>query len=689
MSFAHNLHAGRSDCLDYVTWNDRVAAHFFKPEHEALRIFLYVTPEVLAEISGSDGGVPDFVAAVKSGPPGTTRQGLCQRALQTFEQWRVRGGIFPPYVGYLAMFVLAAGIEGDFAPHAYYPRLRQLLGEEPTIGQYPSFHRMLELWDDLERWANEDQKGKLGIFKADIAGSWMYVGLPIAQTILTEHERESLHSIFADVGFEAASAPTNAQLAQALSTYGQRRLRPRTLRLVESTGDHDSSLRDLLLETVLEELQEWDGYCIQEESRQQCVSGALRLCCHLDRVAGRIRLTLRCKCSQELPEGSLALRSDSLGGNLICEEHGFGWSTEITDAGRLNAVDANGIDLTRGLLARTEDGAWLFRLPGSTLRIFEAGGNHGIPDLVECVRLPSQGTFYLLCSDRVADEIRAWGQADCTKFEEVVIDEGIPPGWKVFEGSEAKNDERVRFAFPSLTLHEGARLRCEGGIQHSRNRYFTFAPPRIWLDGDDRLIMVSADATRLAASKDAAGLFELPADVVRSGKVSIEAKRGTEIVARRSIYFSDDSLPTRFEAHWCDRFGRCVEDNEAAEAVVCGSSVCGAAPPFTDFFVPNLHATGRVILLGAKPGQIVSLPTESLPTDWEPIWAVPIRRRGTALFCGTSISRAEPDDTEVGDEFRVERWGEVLWRWRHRITPPHHRTLSRLWARYQRRAKEL
>ena len=108
------------------TWNDRITAHFFRPEHEGLRIFLYVTPDVLGEIAGSDAAVDDFVTAVKSGPPGTTRQGLCQRALQTFEQWRNRGGAFPPYVGYLALFVLAAGIEGDFAPHAYYPRLRQL-----------------------------------------------------------------------------------------------------------------------------------------------------------------------------------------------------------------------------------------------------------------------------------------------------------------------------------------------------------------------------------------------------------------------------------------------------------------------------------------------------------------------------------------------------------------------------------
>jgi len=342
--------------LDYVKWNDRVAAHFFRPEHEGRRIFLYVTPGVLGEIAASDGALNDFVSAVKAGPPGTTRQGLCQRALQTFEQWHDRSGVFPPYVAYLGLFVLAAGIEGDFAPHAYYPRLRQLLGEEPTIGQYPSFQRMLTLWDDLERWANKDREGRLGTFRADIAGNWMYVGLPIAQTILTQYERECLHSIFAEVGLEPGTAPTDAQLAQTLLAYGQHRLRPRTLHLLERNGD--ASLRDLLLETVLEELQDWDGVYVQDGDHPQCISGPLRLCCNLDRVAARLVMTLRCKSPQEFPEAGLALQCDFLGGKAVCEEHGFGWSTELIDPSRMDIVEASQIDLTHGAIARTEDGRW-------------------------------------------------------------------------------------------------------------------------------------------------------------------------------------------------------------------------------------------------------------------------------------------------------------------------------------------
>ena len=77
---------------------------------------------------------------------------------------------YPPYVIYLGLFVLAAGLEGDFAPHAYYPRLRMLLGDPPATGGLPSFDRMCVLWEDLESWSVRDRRGELGVFQTRIHG---------------------------------------------------------------------------------------------------------------------------------------------------------------------------------------------------------------------------------------------------------------------------------------------------------------------------------------------------------------------------------------------------------------------------------------------------------------------------------------------------------------------------------------
>src|SRR4028118_212020 len=165
--------------MDYLKWNNSIAAHFFKNEMAGRSVHLYVTKELITHIGQESGAdFSDFIEAIKIGLPGAKRKGLCVKAWETQENW-LRELDYPPYIGYLALFVLAAGIEGDFATHSYYPRLRKLLGEEPTTGQYPSFDRMWKLWEDLEKWSHEDKSGELGIFNSNSVGKRNHIGLPI------------------------------------------------------------------------------------------------------------------------------------------------------------------------------------------------------------------------------------------------------------------------------------------------------------------------------------------------------------------------------------------------------------------------------------------------------------------------------------------------------------------------------
>ena len=684
--------------MDYLAWNDRLAEYFFRPEQEGRRVFLYVTPDVLWEIRGDGASaVEEFVATLKSDSAQVGRLGLCQRALQAFEGWRDRGSKYPPYIGYLGLFVLAAGMEGEFASHAYYPRLRALLGEAPAAGQYPSFRRMLSLWDDLERWANEDKSGTLGTFRADISGSWMYVGLPIAQTILTEHERAELRWIFAEGGLDPAATPADEQLAQILLAYGKHRLRPRTLALLDSEGDQDTSrrdLRDLLFQTISEELEEWDGNFAEGEGREKLFSGAMRLCIQLDRVAAHSQITLRCKSLHEIPAGGLNLRFSSSNTRTICREEGFGWSTVLTDGDPSNTIKVDGNDLVRGIVANTEDGIWKFELPGSKLRIFEPGSHHGLPGLVECPRLPRLGTFYLLCTGNGVNVITEWGRMDCSTFQEINITKGLPIGWRLFEGSGPTSDDRVRKSFPALTLSQRLRLRCSGGLKHTRSRYFTFAPPIIWLDGSSEEITIWANENLIKSETQRPQRFKVPTEMERSGKILIEARKGSEVVARRTIYLSNESLPGKIEQPWCDKFGSHMSEAQSDSAVICGGLIRGNIPSFafSNFIVPQLPSGDRVIFLGSKPGQFSSVHYDELVSfsfDWEPVWAIRMARRGTAVFCGISIDEAQPLDEKFGDHRQVQDWKQVLWAWRHRICPPQHQRLAQLWLRYQQKAKTL
>jgi hypothetical protein len=240
---------------DFLRWNDAIAEHFFRGEDAGKTVYLYVTRDVIEEIGGA-GAISSFISATREGPPWATRSGLCQKALQAMAGWRSRGLPYPPYVGFLALFVLAAGQEGEFASHAYYPRLRELLGEPVAHGQYPSFERMLELWSDLEQWASRDMRGTLGLLRLDIAGSWLHVGLPVAQTILTETERQRLHEIFAEGGLYPEDPPSDAELARIIRAKGSGHLRPRTLNAL-AAAQVESDYTSVLLDRILEELDSW------------------------------------------------------------------------------------------------------------------------------------------------------------------------------------------------------------------------------------------------------------------------------------------------------------------------------------------------------------------------------------------------------------------------------------------------
>ena len=674
--------------LDYTSWNERLAAHFFRPEFAGRRVFLYVTPDLLAEIAGPSNAIQDYVTAVKGGPPGATRQGLCQRAVHTLERWRDRRGTSPPYIGYLGLFVLAAGVEGDFASHAYYPRLRQLLGEEPVTGQYPSFQRMWELWVDLERWANEDQAGSLGIFKADVAGEWMHVGLPIAQTILTQHERDSLPQIFAECGLEPEAVPTDEQLAQMLIARGHHGLRHRSLQILGFSENRDATMRNILLQTILEELEDWDGRYIFDQDRQAHKSGTLRLCCQLDRIAARATMTVRCKSAHELPDAGLALRCDRIESPLVCEDHAFGWSTDLMYSNVMLAVDASGLDWAHGASARSDDGLWVFRLTAAEVRIFEPGIPYAIPGLMECARPPRIGEFYLLCHSRVAGLIVAWGEAECASFVEILIDRGLPTGWRMFAASEPRSDERVRHIFPMLSFNNSIRIRPEGGLQHARNRYFTFALPHIVIEGADAAVTAWANDMRLEESEKIPGAYQIPTELARPGRLLLEAKRVGEVVGRRTIYLSDEPLSSGIEAPRCDKFGQ-YSNGDGPDPWVCGTESSGAPRPFDAFFLPDLHMIRKTILIGAQPGQVAVLLQDPFPTDWQPVWAVSIERRGSALFCGTAIADAEPVAGTPTDRRRIKKWKEILWHWRRRITPPSDARLVPLWERYQQYARDL
>ena len=680
--------------MNYQDWNDQLASHFFRPELSGRRIHLYVTEDLISEIGGPQGlRLEDFIREVKVGPPWVTRQGLCQRALQALRGWRDRHLSYPPYINYLALFVLAAGVEGDFPPHAYYPRLRELLGEEPTAGTYPSFHHMIDLWDDLERWSNGDKNSELGIFMADIAGSWIHVGLPIAQTLLTEHERRSLPSIFIKANLDPDFPPSDRELANLISKYGQQDLRPRTFGLLAATTRSEEEQREILIEVILEELRDWDGNddAIAPVGLTSRSYGRLNLCCQLDAIAGVANVIFRCRISQEFPGDGFFLRSGGNSDPLYCEEFVLGWSTPISPEPGGVSIDAAAFDWSQGVHMEDTTQGWSFNLSPSPIRILVKGTAYGLPGLVEIQRLPRASPFYLMVQKEHRRLIEQWGDSGCRGFTEIRITEGLPESWTIFYADAAHSDELVRRDFPILALPSTVRLAFEGGIRAARgNRFFKFAPPQVVLEGASWNVEVYCNDTRLNGCNEQ-GFYEIPEEALTTKEVYIEARLNGERVRRLSLYLIDD-FP------WIDRntqnrfghFGESVADTDENSPSVNGALVIGTqSPPFDYSTIVAAHEDRRVFFIGREPGQIVNWPSEPHPTAWLPVWAIPMRQRGKAIFCGADVLKSEPRQSKCSDKRKLKGWKAILWYRRKRIAPPEQKNLRDLWDKYQEEARRV
>ncbi|MEG3973321.1 hypothetical protein QT970_01710 [Microcoleus sp. herbarium8] len=674
--------------MDYLKWNNSIAAHFFKNEMAGRSVHLYVTKKLIRYIGQESGAnFSDFIEAIKIGLPGAKRKGLCVKAWETQENW-LRELDYPPYIGYLALFVLAAGIEGDFATHSYYPGLRTLLGEEPTTGQYPSFDKMWKLWEDLEKWSNEDKSGELGIFNSISVGKRNHIGLPIAQTLLTEKERRALPAIFAAADLDPISYPAEGAIALLLASHGRKQLRKRTLDLLKETRDSDE-LRQALLEWIIDELRAWDGTA--EDSGKTQIYGLLRLCCSkLDSIAKRATLSFRCSTKHEFPEEDLLLFIEDNSQVFSCYEDSGGFSSHLmSEDGKI--VAASEFNWSKGLQVRSADSKWCFKLPASPIRVFVNGDTQGLPGIVEVRQLPTQQPFCLAAHEQCLELVTIWGELSCQGFENLQIIDGLPSGWHFFKAEAACSDELIKQEYPILAFPTNVRLELAGGIRLERgNKFFKFSPPKLTLQSGSESIKVYCN-NKLLDCTSGAGIYELPADSPAETKLLIEARSGDDIIKRCSLLLVENySLPSQSNAQQFDRFGKLqVGDNQSAG--VAGAWVWGVDFPDFNFntFLP-IQGKQRIFYVGKEPGQIAICPAESLPTDWEPVWAISKgRHRGQAMFCGTNLADSQPLMSKCKDRKKMREWKEILWYDRKIISPPDRSNLKGLWKQFQKEAERV
>jgi len=673
--------------MTFEEWNVVLARFFFNPGRAGKRVYLHTTKALLVDLSRHVNGVEDFVAAIKQGPATAPRGNMCAKALTIFANWRAASPEFPPYIAFLCFFALAAGHDGDWPRHAYYPRLWDLLGEPNSRAPHKFRPMSRLLWRDLEVWTHSDKKGGLGLFKWQTALEWEFVGLPVMQTILTDEERAVLPILFEEADLEPGALLPEGQLAAVLAPIAHRRLRKRTVQLLCSSESSD--YRSALFELLQAELQDWDGSVQIPGASEEHLNrrGGLRLWLKEIDPVGCITSRVVAFLPESVEPDDILLESSNWPQKSFeCPALGGRVTDALRESGNNIELVADALPWENRSEFRCIHTGLRLILPACRLRIFASGGS-SLTGFIEAKKIPPRGDFFVAVHASVAREIDEWGTRSCRNWKEFRAFKGLPANWRIFSAADVLDGSGLAARYPALTQSSSPRIRFEGGVRGGNGAaYFPFALPEVVVDWNEKPTSVRCNG-ELLRSDDG---FRYPLDPNSIQAVNpIDAEIGQLHVPATLFVVSDGW-------RWNEGAECPAVDQWGGEVVSIGNSfsIRGAQINALGIpeFVPDAETVAEeadcAVLLGRVPGQIVDLRRgESLPY-WPAVWAVSIRRRQVAfVYCGTSIDVCQP--VAGKSEGNSKKWASVIWVNRKKTEIIRHPRVRELLSMYREVARDI
>ncbi|WP_306200925.1 hypothetical protein [Bacillus multifaciens] len=676
--------------MSYLKWNDLIASYFFNEEMAGQEVLLFIDKSLIKQLGKKIGeNLDDFISSLIEGPHwirASSNSGICQKALLAADKWRGRKLEYPPYIGYLALFVLAGYVQDEnFSQIAYYPKLRNLLGEEKGSGQYPSFDRMESLWKDLEKWSTEDKFEEYGRFKVRIRGRYRHVGLPLSQTIISSRERKRLPLIFNKVGITFYDSPDSETVRKILLDHGEEHFTKKTMRLLKGE-EENSELLQALLDLAGDTLVEWDGIIPGDLiDSNSFVHAKLRLCLSLNKLTEKAAFTLRINTQNEFPDEPLTFRRKMVVDTVRCIRITNGWSTELKDNQNVR-LDATRLNWIQGEQFEDLENRWKVSLPGAPVRVFMLGREYGLYNLVEVPRIKFDSKFMVLCSSSHIGRVREWLEYSCQGVGELQYT-GLPQGWSLFH---ATNPREPCLGIPALTLVEETKVRFIDGIRLGNgNTFLSTLLPRIMLENNKEGAIVTLGDTVLEQEHESK-YWKLPGNLPVDKKLIIHILYQGTSVKKVTFKVIKPTVAISSTKEFVREKGLCLDREEK---VNIGVVSLGATTLTRNLQRPlPTHLSNEIIFIGQKLGEIYHWHGRNkVELEWEPIWAIwkAGRKKWKVQFCSTRPLNKCELESQIVSKKDMKHWKSVMCKMRKTIEKPKFQVLHELWNRYLEVAKSV
>ncbi len=636
--------------MDYLRWNEKIAKHFFNPNNHDKRIWFSVKKELIEQIANDNNtNFQSFMDAIKNGPlNGASKNKVCSQAYKVFLKWKEeRNDEYPPYIAYLALFVLAANHEDDeFSNEAYYPRLYKILNEEPSRGSYPSFDKMMDLWADLQDWTQDDKKNEWGEFYCDIYGNKVHVGILYYQVVLTKEDRRNLPDMFFEEGWDLDFNPTEKEILIFLRNHKDS-FSTRTRKRIEKGN---SSFLSILEERILKELKNFDQDTKENSLTMDKKRGLIHLCIDVDRTRREIRTYFRCQRKEGLPNEKFLLDIEKVTVPPLQE----------AISGKIEDLN---IQWEKSLKVHDKSKEYIFRYRGKKVKVFILGKKFGVDGWISDQRYLHNfhKNIFLIIHNDIFSKVQKWGKTNCGIFQELHF-LGIPEGWHFVEIKDIGNTDLIKEIIPALSQDRKPRIHLNGGIRFSkRNQFFFYAPPYFSITGatTDTLYYSIEEKTqeKLIQCRES---FYLPKDVSSQKQIKISYD---DIQSKKiEIILIKNKMRKKSEFSLHGRDSLLYRENLLQKTMDVWQKDTNH---YTRIPHPNLiNSTYKIYLIGLNAGEIIEWKKDIMPIAWIPIWSIQLKRckrfkKAIATFLGYDILTSTCC-TKNSSKDKIKKWEKIV-----------------------------
>lgn len=459
----------------YLEWNRAICERYFPEGGHGRPAYLAIDDDELAELAVEVGVEPGQAEESLSASIRSERRPLVHLWTpfsQAMRSWREKGSNgCPPYLALLGLCVLAAtrmeSDEGEgIDANAYYPRLKALIGEPPEVGQPDGFENVRILWEDLNRWLDQDERGIRGASTARAHPHFANIGWPLSQCLLRAADRNRLPDFFRSARLEKGTEVSDERLFELFKAWSARTraLTGPAQRLVARGGE---ALRQEIAQILQRELASWDGSLRDSRGRRR-----VEMLIRIEKLAGgrRVELSLVSPRPEGFPEG----RFESEDGRTLDLETGTdGWYWQL-GLSPTPALLEQGISFAKDRWAVTLDASSVVPLRTS----FEQGG------WLEARQAALLEEHMVLARSALSDSVEAFlGKNAETGWRRLEPKSGLPRGWALFDRVSLRSapvefDPELGRLIPRLN----AATHLEGGLKLDPGMYLSGGEPDMWVD---------------------------------------------------------------------------------------------------------------------------------------------------------------------------------------------------------------